>query len=247
MKTHGSFMWIRSFIYTIVLYIGTLLFFIVFIPVLVLPKKMALALPISWSWTMVRLLRLICGVKLDIKGFENLPAQNGYIVAAKHQSAFETIVFHSVVPYTFYILKKELMFIPIAGIYFLKVGCIPIDRGGGTKTMKKMLTGVQKRLAEKMNLIIFPEGTRTKPGSEAQYKPGVAFLYEQCNVPVVPVALNTGYCWPKNQMKKNAGTVTIEFLKPIAPGLSKRDFLNKLETTIESAQKELPDPFKGQK
>jgi len=108
-----------------------------------------------------------------------------------------------------------------------------------------MLTGVKKHLDDGMNLVIFPEGTRTKPGTKKPYTPGVAFLYEQCKVPVVPVALNTGYCWPKNQIKKYAGKVTLRILPPIEAGLDKREFLNLLYNRIETAQDELPNPFKS--
>lgn len=240
---NNTWLWTRSIFFLFILYTGTLLMFILFSPTLLMPRKKAMVFPETWSWLMPRILRLICGVKIHLKGLENLPKQNGFIVASKHQSALETIVFHAVVPHTFYILKKELMWLPLAGIYFLKVGCIPIDRKGGTKTMRKMLDGVKKRLNEGMNLIIFPEGTRTQPGTKAPYKPGIALLYEQCKVPVVPVALNTGFCWPKNKTKKIPGTITISFLPPIEPGLERRVFLNVLEEKIESAQKTLPDPF----
>lgn len=111
--------------------------------------------------------------------------------------------------------------------------------------MRKMMTAVRQRLADGMNLIIFPEGTRTAPGTKKPYSPGVAFLYEQCQVPVVPVALNSGSCWPKNKMIKHAGTVTIRFLPPIEPGLPRRVFLDELYRRIEDAQDTLPDPFAG--
>ncbi len=242
-KTSNIIMGIRSVLFSFVLYIGTLIMFILFIPTLFLPCKQSGCFPRCWSYIMPKMLRLICGVKLKIEGLENLPKKNGYIVASKHQSAFETLIFHSIVPNVFYVLKKELLWLPFAGIYFLKTGCIPIDRKGGTKTMRKMLAGVKKHLDDEMNLIIFPEGTRTAPGTKKPYTPGVAFLYEQCNVPIVPVALNTGYCWPKNKTMKIPGTVTVRFLSPIEPGLDKRSFLNELYNRIETAQDELPHPF----
>ena len=182
------------------------------------------------------MLSKICGLSVKIEGLENLPKTDGDIVASKHQSALETTVFHRIVPNTFYVLKKELMWLPLAGIYFLKTGCIPIDRKGGAKTMRKMLSGVQKRLAEGMNLIIFPEGTRTVPGAKHPYSPGVAFLYDQCHVPVVPVALNTGCFWGKNQTVKKPGVAVIRFLKPIEAGLPKREFLDTLYQRIETEQ-----------
>ncbi len=237
-------LWIRSVLFLIILYVGTFILFFVFIPTLFFTRKMSGCFPRFWATVMPKALRFVCGVKLNIEGLENLPKLNGYIIASKHQSAFETMVFHAIVPNVFYVLKKELMYLPIAGIYFLKTGCIPIDRKGGAKTMRHMLAGVKTRLQEGMNLIIFPEGTRTKPGTKKPYTPGVAFLYEQCNVPVVPVALNTGYCWPKNKVKKYPGQLTIRFLPPVAPGLDKRVFLNTLYEQIESAQDLLPDPFR---
>lgn len=239
------FPWLRSFIFTAVFYCLTLIMSILFIPTFLLPRKCALLFPICWTWLTPRLLRLICGVKINIKGLENLPKKNGYILACKHQSALETLVFHAIIPNTFYVLKRELVFIPIAGLYAPKTGCVPINRKGGGTAMRKMLTAVQKNLAKGMNLIIFPEGTRTKPGEQKPYSPGVALLYEQCKAPVVPVALNTGYCWPKNQMRKIAGTVTIEFLPPMPAGLHRRAFLSELQDRIEEATAKLPDPFGG--
>ncbi|MBE6455148.1 MAG: 1-acyl-sn-glycerol-3-phosphate acyltransferase [Alphaproteobacteria bacterium] len=238
-------LWIRSILFVISWYVITLILFILFSPTLLFSCKAAGCFPRFWSKMTPKLLCLICGIQLDVQGLENLPQQNGYIIASKHQSAFETGLFHGLIPHVFYVLKKELLYIPIAGIYFLKTGCIPIDRGGGAKTMRKMLTGVKKHLDDGMNLVIFPEGTRTKPGTKKPYTPGVAFLYEQCKVPVVPVALNTGYCWPKNQIKKYAGKVTLRILPPIEAGLDKREFLNLLYNRIETAQDELPNPFKS--
>ena len=218
---------LRSVLFTVVFYIVTLFLFVVMIPTLFMPRKQALSFPIFWSKMAKVMLKLFCGIEVRVEGLENLPKQNGYIIASKHQSAMETTIFHRIVPNMFYVLKKELMYLPLAGFYFIKTGCIPIDRKGGTKTMRKMLQGVQKRLSQGMNLVIFPEGTRTAPGTKKPYSPGVAFLYEQCRVPVVPVALNSGYCWPKNKTLKYAGTVTVKFLKPIESGLPKREFMQK--------------------
>ena len=235
---------IRSVLFTICFYIVTLFLFVVMLPTMFMPRKKALFFPVFWTKMANWMLRVFCGVRIRVEGLENLPQKDGYIVASKHQSAMETTIFHHLVPNTFYVLKKELMWLPLAGFYFLKTGCIPIDRKGGASTMRKMLTGVKSRLADGMNLIIFPEGTRTLPGAKKPYSPGVAFLYEQCGVPVVPVALNSGYCWPKNKTIKYPGTVTVRFLKPIEPGLERRAFLDELYRRIEEAQDTLPDPFK---
>ena len=236
---------LRSVLFTVVFYVVTLFLFIVMIPTWFMPRKQALFFPIFWSKMAKVMLKLFCGITVRVEGLENLPKENGYIIASKHQSAMETTIFHRIVPNMFYVLKKELMYLPLAGFYFIKTGCIPIDRKGGTKTMRKMLQGVQKRLSQKMNLVIFPEGTRTAPGTKKLYSPGVAFLYEQCQVPVVPVALNSGYCWPKNKTIKYAGTVTVKFLKPIEPGLPKRVFMDELYQRIETEQDKLPHPCQG--
>lgn len=233
---------LRSVLFTVVFYIVTLFLFIVMIPTWFMPRKQALFFPIFWSKMAKVMLKVFCKIDVRVEGLENLPKENGYIIASKHQSAMETTIFHRIVPNMFYVLKKELMYLPLAGFYFIKTGCIPIDRKGGTKTMRKMLQGVQKRLAQGMNLVIFPEGTRTAPGTKKPYSPGVAFLYEQCQVPVVPVALNSGYCWPKNKTMKYAGTVTVKFLKPIEPGLPKRVFMDELYQRIETEQDKLPHP-----
>ncbi|MDY6407310.1 MAG: lysophospholipid acyltransferase family protein [Pseudomonadota bacterium] len=236
---------IRSVLFTICFYGITLILFVLMLPTMFMTRKGALFFPIFWTKMATAMLRIFCGIRIRVEGLENLPSKNGYIVASKHQSALETTLFHRLVPYVFYVLKQELMWLPLAGLYLIKTGCIPINRKGGAATMRKMLTGVKSRLAEGMNLVIFPEGTRTPPGSKKPYSPGVALLYEQCHVPVVPVALNSGYCWPKNKIFKRAGTVTVRFLKPIEPGLQRRVFLDELYHRIEEAQDSLPNPFQG--
>lgn len=235
--------WFRSILFTIVFYLTTLFLSIIFIPTLLMPRKYAMLFPILWAKITPKLLYAICGIKVVFKGLENLPKKNGYILACKHQSAMETSLFHAIVPHTFYVLKFELLFIPIAGFYIPKTGCVAINRKGGASAMRKMLIDVQKNLNQGMNLIIFPEGTRVKPEENKPYNPGVALLYEQCQAPIIPVALNTGYCWPKNQMKKIPGTVTIEFLPPMPEGLHRRAFLTELQERIEEATAQLPHPY----
>ena len=233
---------IRSHCFNIFLYLGTFTLCVLYLPTMFMSTKGSGCFPRVWSRTMRKALKVICNIEVEIKGLENLPKEPGYIVASKHQSAMETVLFHSIIPNLFYVLKRELLFLPLVGLYFLKTGCIAIDRKGGTKTMRKMVTGVKKNLARGMNLTIFPEGTRTAPGSKKPYSPGVAFLYEQCNAPIVPVALNTGYCWGRNQKYKTPGIVTISFLPVIEPGLNKREFMKKLYDVIETEQDKLIHP-----
>ena len=235
---------IKSILFLPLLWIMTLTIFVVLLPTLLMGRKQTYIVPVVWTKSVRCLLRLV-GIKIKVEGLENLPKNQGYIVASKHQSAMETLLFHTMVPNVFFIFKRSLMLIPIAGLYALKTGCIPIDRSGGAKTMRKMLIKSQKNLKKGLNLVIFPEGTRTKPGERSsEYHPGIAFLYDHCKVPVVPVALNTGVFWPKNKVIKYPGTTIVRFLPPIEPGMEKRAFLKKLQETIENEQEKLPTTWK---
>lgn len=230
---------LKSLIFTVLLYLESAIIFICLFPLAFFPRRITLWIPILWTKAIRFTLAAVCQIKIKVEGLENLPKQNGYIIASKHQSAMETLLFHSLVPNVFYILKQSLMWLPLANLYAWRTGCIPIDRKGGAKTMRKMLNQASKRLKEGMNLIIFPEGTRVPPTEKKHYSPGVAFLYEQCKVPVVPVALNTGVFWPKNSFIKYPGTVIVRFLPPIQPNLEKRQFLQQLESRIETEQDKL--------
>ena len=228
-------LWIRSIIFLLVFYIWSFSVCSIFSWTLLLNKKIVIHVAELWAKGNRVLLRLFVGIKVEIKGLENLPKQNGYIVASKHQSAMETILFHSILPNTIYVMKKSLAFIPLAGWYFWRSGCIFINRKKGTSSLRNMYAQAKERLKEGFNIIIFPEGTRTAPGAKTKYNPGLAMIYEAVNAPVIPAALNTGYFWPKNSVKRYPGTVIIEFLPPIETGLDKREFMKIVEERIEDA------------
>lgn len=239
-------MYLRSILFVLVFYLSSAVIFVLWVPTLFMPYRATMTFPIVWTGTATFLLRIICGIKINVEGLNNLPTSNGYIVASKHESALDTLLFHRLVPNVFYVFKRELLFLPFANLYALKTGCIPINRHGGGRTLKKLLTDAKIRFQQGKNMIIFPEGTRVPPDkrNDTPYPPGIAFLYENCNVPVVPVALNCGYCWPKNKIEKRSGILTIRFLPPILPGMEKRAFLKHLQDTIENEQAKLPLPFK---
>ncbi len=226
---------LRSFLFQLLFYISSLIQAVLYLPILLLPRRYTLWAPTLWCRSTRFLLRWIAGIHIHVAGLENLPKKNGYIIASKHQSAMETVLFHALLPNVVYILKKSLIFIPLVGWYFLKTGCIAINRKAGMKSMHQLMSDACQRLQEGYNVVIFPEGTRTKPGSKNKYNPGVFILYEKCNVPVIPVALNTGYLWPKNSFKRYPGKATIQFLPPIQKGLDKHQFLTQLEKNIETA------------
>ena len=162
----------------------------------------------------------------------NLANLKGCLFASKHQSMFETIYFNQLFYNPAYILKKELLSIPLFGTYLKKLGMIAIDRSQGIQSLRLVNEQTAKYI-EKRPVIIFPEGTRTTYKEQPDLKPGIFSMYKSLNKPVVPISLNSGYCWPKND-KIKSGEILIEFKEPIQPGLSKKEFLDQLKSAINS-------------
>ena len=183
-------------------------------------------------------LKYIAGIKIEIRG-EQYIKQDNVIYAGKHESAMETYVLTNVLKKATFILKKELTYIPVFGWAQFFYGMIPVDRSAGSAAMKNMLRHAQDRVKQGRPIIIFPEGTRKQPGQEPDYKPGVALLYQHLNLPVVPVATNTGMSWKKNSFLRYPGTVVFEFLEPMPEGLDKKQFMYELEKRIEEKCNEL--------
>lgn len=187
-----------------------------------------------WMRGIQLLLRLVVGLGHEVRGLDNLPP-GPIIVASKHQSAWETLFFHIHRPDLVIGLKEELTRIPLFGWYLKIARNIVIDRGGAAKAMRSLIEGGRRAVARGWSILIFPEGTRMAPGAPPDYKPGVAALYKELGVPVVPVALNSGLFWGKRAFLKRPGTIVVEFLAPIAPGLDRRAFMAELERRIETA------------
>jgi 1-acyl-sn-glycerol-3-phosphate acyltransferase len=180
------------------------------------------------------MMRALVGIRIDIRGRENLP-DGAALIASKHQSAWDTIVYHMVLHDPAVIMKQELMLIPVYGWYAKKARMIPIDRKGGSSAARSMIRSAKAAVAEGRPIVIFPEGTRVSPGERVPYQPGVGGLYSQLDVPVIPVALNSGLFWPRRKFIRRPGTITLEFLKPIAPGLKRAAFISTLEERLEPA------------
>lgn len=179
-------------------------------------------------------MKVICGTHHSVSGFENLP-KGGYIIAPKHQSAWDTFAFLPWWPDPTYILKRELMWIPLFGWYVARMNMIPIDRGSRDAAIKSINEGVKKAIADGRQIIIYPEGTRRPAGAEPAYKPGIYHIYANSNVPVVPVAHVAGVFWPRRKFYRYPGHIKAEILEPIAPGLSKKDFMDQLIGRTEEA------------
>ncbi|BAE53249.1 lysophospholipid acyltransferase family protein [Paramagnetospirillum magneticum] len=225
---------LRSALFIVFTWVWTLVLSIVYLPLLALPRKAMGPAVRLWLWGMLGALRIVAGLSWELRGRENLPA-GPFVVASKHQSAFETFVFHLLLGDPAYILKRELLWIPFFGWYLAKSGVIAIDRSAGTKALKAMVKGAEEAVAEGRPVVIFPEGTRAAPGAKLPYHSGVAMLYGALKVPVVPIALNSGLFWRRRGFAKKPGTLTLEALEPIAPGMDRKAFMAELETRIEAA------------
>ncbi len=207
-------------------------------PILLGPRLWTVKIAGWWGNSVMFLARAILGLHYEIRGRENLPPLP-FILASKHQSAWDTIIFHILFADPIFILKRELHWIPFFGWGLKKTGSIGIDRKAGTKALKGMLAETKEHLAAGQPIVIFPEGTRAAPGVKKPYQPGVAAIYTQCNVPVVPVALNSGMFWRRREFIKRPGTIILEFLPVIEPGLDRRAFQTELETRIEEGSNRL--------
>ena len=224
---------LRSFFFNIFLYAGIASACIISIPFLFIKDKYMICAGKVLSEYVVYLLRIFLNTKVEFRGLENLKKYEKYFVASAHQSMFETFALQTVLPGPIFILKKELMKIPIFGLCLKKIGAIDIIRETATKENLNFFDKILDK-TNKANrpLLIFPQGTRVPYKDRPPFKKGVGRIYDAINLPCIPVALNTGKVWPKNSFNKYPGNITISFLNPIEKGLEKNKFLEKLQLEI---------------
>jgi 1-acyl-sn-glycerol-3-phosphate acyltransferase len=191
-----------------------------------------------WSRTSIAVLAVIVGTRLEIRGREHIP-QGAALIAAKHQSLFETFAVLSLLDDPAMVLKRELMLIPLFGWFARKFEMIPVDRGARSTALKRMIASARDAIAKGRQVLIFPEGTRRAPAAPPAYKSGATALYMSLRVPCVPLALNSGLFWPRRKFMRYPGTIVMEFLPALPPGLSKEDFSHRLQHAIESKTAEL--------
>ena len=224
---------IRSLLFTILFYLTLILVFVLAIPTLILPSKATLVCGKILAHMIIFLLRFILGVKVTFSGIENLNKNERFFVASAHQSLLETFILQAPLHYPIFILKKELLKIPLFGWYLKKIGSIDIVRDTTTKDNLNFFDKVATITKnEGRPLLIFPQGTRLKVNEIAPFKKGVGRIYEALNISCIPIALNSGVVWPKKGMFKYPGKITISLLEPIKPGLSRDDFIQNLENKI---------------
>jgi len=224
---------LRSLFFNFFLYTGIVFVFLIAIPALFLPVKITLLFGKFLGHYVIFIVRIFLNTKVEVKGIENIPKTEKYFVASAHQSMFETFALQSVLDYPVFIIKKELLKIPLFGIYLKKIKSIEIVRGTTTKDNLNFFQKVASIVKnENRPLLIFPQGTRVKTNDIVSFKKGVGRIYETLNISCVPIALNSGNVWPKKGMIKYPGKITISFLEPIKPGLNRDQFIRNLESKI---------------
>jgi 1-acyl-sn-glycerol-3-phosphate acyltransferase len=229
---------LRSIAFNTLFYLNTILYLIAALPTFFMPYWAIVRVAQSWGRTSLVLLRVVAGMKYEIRGLEKIP-KGPLIVASKHQSAWETFALLPLLENPVFILKYELQWIPVFGWLTIKGRMVPVHRGGGAQALNAMIERARIELADNRQLIIFPEGTRRAAGAEPRYKYGVALLYDAEGVPCVPIALNSGLFWPRRSLRRIPGTVIAEILDPIAPGMDKDAFFARLQNDIETASARL--------
>jgi 1-acyl-sn-glycerol-3-phosphate acyltransferase len=236
---------LRSLLFNALFFAWSMLMHLVSLPALLLPRRATMVLGRFWVRGLLRILAAVCGLRHEVRGRENLP-DGPCIIASKHQSAWDTLIWSQLLDDPSYVMKRELLWVPLFGWFLAKVGVVAVDRTGGAPALRRLVRDAQAKLDQGRPLVIFPEGTRTEPGRQRPYQPGVAALYVQLGVPVVPVALNSGLFWGRRSFHKHPGRIVLEFLPPIPPGLPRKAFLAELHDRIETASERLcrePSPL----
>jgi len=226
---------LRSLIYQVLFYALLVFWILVAIPTFLFPPRVFMAVAKAWGTSSIGLMRVVCNTRFEVRGIENIPA-GPLVVASKHQSMWETFALLQFFEWPLFIYKRELGRIPFFGWYLMKSKMIEVDRKGGVRALLDMAKRAKAEMQRhNRQLIIFPEGTRRPVGAPPDYKSGVAQIYALCGVPCLPVALNSGLFWPRRTFLRYPGTLVVEFLDPVPPGLQRNEFLTEISGRIEAA------------
>ena len=238
---------LKSTLFNLAFYVWSGLSVIVHIPAMALHRRVLVRGMWRWGRDVNWLLRVLMGIHVEIRGLEHLPAGPA-LVAAKHQSAWDTIVWLHLIEGPAIVMKKELFWIPFYGQMCVKVRMIFVDRKAQARAMKKLIRDAKAAIGEGRKIVIFPQGTRAAPRAtvaDVPYQAGVAGLYRALAVPLVPVATNSGVFWPRRSWLRRPGTIVVEYLPAIGPGLDRKTFMARLQDSIETASARLADEALG--
>ncbi len=225
---------VRSVVFNLLFYMTLVVLMIVGLPTILIGRRGIFALASVWRAVSIWLLEHICGLTVEYRGVENIP-QGGVVIAAKHQSFLETFALLKYAPDFAIILKRELTYIPLFGLYLIVSKQISIDRARGRQALQQIAAAAKPVLAAGRQIFIYPEGTRRPPGAPPRYRQGVAAIYAETGASCLPVAVNTGLFWRRRGFMRRPGVAVIEYLPPIAPGLDRQTFAARLQDAIELA------------
>jgi 1-acyl-sn-glycerol-3-phosphate acyltransferase len=225
---------LRSLVFNVLFYTVLVCLAIVALPTFALPPRAMLTVAQWWAKATLFLMRAVCNIKVEFRGLEKIPT-GPLVVVAKHQSFWETFVLPGFFDRPIFILKRQLMQIPVFGQFLVKTGMIAIDRNAGVKALLDMTRRAREAVRSGGQLVIFPEGTRRAPGAPPDYKSGFAQIYSSCGAQCLPIALNSGLFWPRRTFMRYPGTLVVEFLDLLPPGLSRDEFVDQVRDAIEGA------------
>jgi len=228
--------WLRSLVFVASVYLMMGLMGLFFLPWAALSRRGALYACHAWCRWVRWSAGWMVGLRTEVRG---TPPRDEAMIAAKHQSFLDIILIFGAVPAGKFIMKRELMWAPVLGLYALRIGCVPVDRGKRSAAIRRMVTDVARGRQAPGQLIIYPQGTRIAPGVRAPYKIGTGVLYEELGQTCVPAATNVGLFWPRRGIYRKPGLAVVEFLPPIEAGLKKREFMARLEREVEGASNRL--------
>lgn len=229
---------LRSYVFTAFMILSIVVMGLVCLPAILFGKNAARAVCQFWSRMTLSALNIISGVSYRIEGRRHIP-DSGALVAANHQSMWETIALYALLPKPVMIIKKELFAIPVYGWWARAVGCIAVDRKAGAKALRAMRNAARTAIEEGEQVTVFPEGTRMAPGERTTFQPGVAGIYTAVDAPCIPVAHDSGRFWRHPGVRKEPGCITLTFSAPIGSGMDRKAFLSALQTQIETTRPDL--------
>jgi 1-acyl-sn-glycerol-3-phosphate acyltransferase len=234
----------RSALCTVAFYTWGVMIGTLMVPMLIMPREVFRRFVVTWSAGNGFFLRVIAGVNVEIRNRQYRPVGPA-IIASKHQSEWEAHVFLHELDDPAYVIKKELSYVPGYGWFCRKVNMIFVDRSGHARSLRRLVASARRAVGRGRPIVIFPEGTRVRPGGKLPYRPGVAALYNALDLPVIPVVHNSGMHWPKGSFRRYPGTIVMEYLPPIPAGLPRREFMDRLELEMEDASDRLMSEVGG--